>query len=67
MGWIEDISFGFDCPYFADVFEGCEALECLQPPAIIVGVDKIVEVGFELFVAIVMIAFDPRLREDKPW
>jgi len=30
MGRIECESFGFDCPYFADVFEGCEALEGLE-------------------------------------
>ena len=26
MVWIEDKSVGLVCPYFADVFEGCEAL-----------------------------------------
>ncbi len=43
MGWIEVKSVWLDCPYFADVFEGREALEGLQPPPIIVGVDEVVQ------------------------
>jgi hypothetical protein len=58
MGWIEVKSFWLDCPYFACVFEGREALEDLQPPTIIVGVDKVVEVRFELPMTVIMIAFD---------
>lgn len=58
MGWIEGKSLGFDCPSFADVFEGCEALECLQPQPIIVGVDEVVEVCSQLGMAVVMVAFD---------
>ena len=58
MGWIECESFGLDCPDFADVFEGCEALEGLEATSVIIGVDEVVEVGVKLLVAVVMIAFD---------
>ncbi len=34
-------SFGLGCPDFADVFEGGEALEGLETPAIVVGVDEV--------------------------
>ena len=58
MGWVRDESFWFLCPYFADVFEGREALEGFEPPPIIIGVDEVVKVGVELPMAFVMIAFD---------
>ncbi len=48
MGWIEGKSAWFDYPYFADVFEGRETLEGLRPPPVIIGVDEVMEVGFEL-------------------
>jgi hypothetical protein len=51
MGWTECESFGFDCPDFADVFVGGEALEGLEPASIIVGVDEVAEVGLELSMA----------------
>ena len=60
---VECESFGFACPDFADVFEGREALEGLETAAIIVGVDEVVEVGLELPVAIVMVAFDGGLLD----
>lgn len=44
MGWIEFKSIGLGRPYFADVFEGGEALGGLQPPPITVGIDEVVEV-----------------------
>lgn len=65
MGWIEGKSAWLGCPYFADVFEGGEALEGLQTPAIIVGVDEVVEVGFELAMTVVMVALDGRFL-DRP-
>ena len=58
MGWVNGESSWFLCPYFADVFEGREALEGFEPPPIIIGVDEVVKVGVELLMAIVMIAFD---------
>ena len=58
MVWIEGESFRLDCPDFADVFEGGEVLEGFETPAVVVGVDEVVEVRLELPVAIVMVAFD---------
>ncbi len=58
MVWIEGKSVGFDCPYFADVFEGREALEGLQSPAVIVGIDQVVEVGGQLRMAVIMVPLD---------
>ena len=58
MGWIEVKSDWLGCPYFADEFEGCEPLEGLQSPPIIVGIDEVVEVGGQLRVAVVMVSFD---------
>ena len=63
MGWVEGKSVWLGCPYFADVFEGCEALEGLETPSIIVGVDEVAEVGLELSMAIVMVAFDGDLLD----
>jgi hypothetical protein len=65
MGWIEVKSVWLDCPYFADVFEGREALEGLQPPPIIVGVDEVVEMRRQLRVAVIMVPFDSGLL-DRP-
>ena len=48
---IEYELFGFICPYFADVFEGCEALEGFEPAAIIVCVDELWRWGGQLVVA----------------
>lgn len=63
MGRVECESFGFACPDFADVFEGCEAPECLEPASIIIGVDEAVEVGLELPAVVVMVAFDGGLLD----
>ena len=58
MGWIEGKSVWIDCPHFADVFEGREALEGLQPPPIIVGVDEVVEMRSQLGMAVMVVPFD---------
>jgi hypothetical protein len=50
MGWIEFESFGFICPYFADIFIGCEALESLQTPCVIVGIYEVREMAAKLVV-----------------
>lgn len=63
MGWIESERFGFDCPSFADVFIRCEAFECLEALGEIVGVDEVSQVGLELIVAVIMIAFDSGLLD----
>ena len=65
MDWIEDKSVWLGCPYFADVFEGCEALEGFEPPPVIVGVNEVVEVGSQLRVAVVVVSLDRSLL-DRP-
>jgi hypothetical protein len=65
MGWIEVKSVWLDCPYFADVFEGREAHESLQPPPIILAVDEVAEMRRQLRVTVVMVAFDGGLL-DRP-
>lgn len=58
MDRIQPESFGLVCPAFADVLLGCEAFESLEELGVIVGVDEVAEMGFELRMAVVMIAFD---------
>ncbi len=58
MGWIEFESFGFFCPCFHDEFVGCQTLESFEPAGIVICVDEVGEVGFELLMPIVMVAFD---------
>lgn len=79
MDWIEVESFGFYCASFADERLGREAFDGLQSLAEIVGADEVVEVAFELRMAVVVAAlhdrvfyravhpFDPRLREGGLW
>jgi len=55
---IEFESFWLGSPAFADVFVRREALQGLQAPTVVVGVDEVGEVCFELIVSIVMIALD---------
>ena len=52
--------FWLGSPAFADVFVRREALQGLQPPSVVVGIDEVGEVSFELIVSIVMIALDGR-------
>ncbi len=65
MVWIEVKPVRLGCPYFADVFEGRESLEGLQPPSIIVGIDEVVEMRRELCMAVIMVPFDGGLL-DRP-
>ena len=76
MSWIKCISVWFGCPHFADVFEGCESLEGLQLPPIIVGVNEVVEMRGQLGMAVIMVSFDGGLLDrpvhpfdlpDGPW
>jgi|GEM_PF-3096693 hypothetical protein len=55
MSWIKCKSVWFSCPHFADVFEGCESLEGLQPPTIIVGVNEVVEMRGQLGMAVIIV------------
>lgn len=50
-------------PAFADVFVGREALQGLQPPSVVVGVNEVGKVCFELIVSIVMVALDGRFLD----
>lgn len=65
MGWVDGKSVWFGCPYFADVFEGCEALVGHQPSAEIVGVDEVVEVCGQLGMAVVMKTVDGGLLDSS--
>lgn len=63
MDWIEFESFWLFCPDFADVFVRREAIEGLEPPRIIIGVDEVDQVGLELLMAVIVIAFDGGLLD----
>lgn len=65
MGWIKCKSVWFGCPHFADVFEGGESLEGLQPPPISVGVNEVLEMRGQLGMADIMVSFDGGLP-DRP-
>lgn len=58
MVWIKVEAFWVICPAFADELVGRQAFEGFQSAAIIIGVDEVLEVGFELVMAIIVIAFD---------
>lgn len=58
MGWIEFESFGVFCPCFDDEFIGRQTLESFEPAGIVVCVDEVGEMGFELLMAIVVVALD---------
>lgn len=58
MGWIEGESFWLFCPGLADEFVRSEALEGLEPPSVIVGIDEIGKMALELPVAVVVIPLD---------
>jgi hypothetical protein len=65
MGWVRDETVWFLGPYFADGFEGREALEGFEPPPIGIGVDEVVQVGVELPMALVMRPVDGGIL-DRP-
>jgi hypothetical protein len=48
----------FGCPDFADVFVGRQASQRFKPTTIVVGIDEVVEMGCQLGMAIIVIAFD---------
>ena len=49
---------GFFCPCFHDEFVGRQTLESFEPAGIVVCVDEVGEVGFELLMPVVMVALD---------
>lgn len=50
MGWIYTESSWLNCPDFADVLEGCEPLQGLQPSGEVVRADECVEAGTDTVV-----------------
>jgi hypothetical protein len=65
MERIENESFFLGSPGFTDVFVRREAFQGLETPAVVIGVDEVGEVIFELGVAIVMMALYGRFL-DRP-
>lgn len=58
MAWIKLESFRVGSPAFADELVWCESFECLEPAGEVVGIDEVAQVGAQLVVVVVMIAFD---------
>jgi len=58
MDWIEPESFWLFCPHFADELVGGQAFQGLQAVPVVVGVDEHRQVGVELLVAVIVVAFD---------
>lgn len=54
---------GFVLEAFADKFIRCEATRGFEPAAIVVGIDKVGQVRFELLAVIIVIAFDSGLLD----
>ena len=63
MGWIQVEAVRLICPAFADVFVRREAPKGLQATTVIVGINEVVEVGGQLGMAVVMVAFDSRFLD----
>lgn len=58
MGWIECEALRLFCPDGADVFVGCESFEGLESSGEVVGMDEVGEMLPEVFVGLVVEAFD---------
>jgi hypothetical protein len=58
MERVEDKPFRFGFPDFAEVFVGCKAFESFEASGIVVSIDKVIQVCFELLPGVVMIPFD---------
>ena len=65
MDWFSFEPLRLFCPDFADVFDRCQAPEPFQSPCIVMGSDKVGQVGFQLCMGIVMISLDGGLF-DRP-
>jgi hypothetical protein len=55
---VKSESFGLDCPSLADELKGCEASEGLEPSGEVVGVDEVPQMGSQLIVGFIEVAFD---------
>ena len=58
MDWIEFESVRLTSPLFADELVWCEAVERLQTPAKVVGVDEVLKVPAQLIVVVIVEALD---------
>jgi hypothetical protein len=58
MDWIKFELLWLICPCFHDEFVRDKAFECLEVLAIIICVNEIGEMSFELLMPILMVAFD---------
>ncbi len=58
MDWIYRESFWLFCPDFTDVFIRREAAERFQAPSVVICVDEVCEMGAQLIVVVIMVAFD---------
>lgn len=58
MGWIEFEALWLFCPDRADVFVRCESFEGLESSGEVVGIDEVGEMLSEVFVGLVVEAFD---------
>jgi hypothetical protein len=58
MGWIESKSLWFVLPAFTDEFVGGESGEGLESFGEVVSGDEVVEVSSELFLVVIVVAFD---------
>lgn len=58
MDWVWDESFWPVCPGFADELVWCEAFEWFESAGEIINCDEVVEVLPELFVVVVVVAFN---------
>lgn len=63
MDRIDDESFGFDYPSFADELVGREPFQGLEAAAEVVCGDEALEMGAELIVVVVVEAFDRRVLD----
>ena len=50
--------FGSEVQHLQDELVWCESFECLEPAGEVVGIDEVAQVGAQLVVVVVMIAFD---------
>jgi len=56
-----DKSFGFILEAFADVFVGREAVQSVEVLPIVIGIDESAQMGLELLMIVVVVAFEKRL------
>ncbi len=63
MERVEDESAWFFCPGFADELVWGEASECLEASGEVVGVDEVAQMGPQLIVGFVEVAFDGRVLD----